>query len=185
VRLVVTREDYFAPALDVLAARGHGPLTIGLLCRTIGVTTGSFYHYFGSWDAFVDELLRHWEREKTQRPVAVASAETDPITRVRTIKKLTLALPHDAETAIRAWAHVNPAVAVVQARVDDERLASIRAAIVPLVGRNRRTERLAVMGMTLLVGHQQWRTPVDVRELARLLDDYEDLILANATVAVG
>jgi AcrR family transcriptional regulator len=185
VRLVVTREDYFAAALDVLAARGHAALKIGSLCRTIGVTTGSFYHYFGSWDAFVDELLAHWEREQTQRPVAVANAETDPITRVRTIKKLALALPHDAETAIRAWAHVSPAVAVVQARVDDERLESIRAAIVPLVGRNRRADRLAVMGMTLLVGHQQWRTPVDVRELARLLDDYEDLVLAQASAVVG
>lgn len=183
MRLVVTREDYFDAALDQLARHGHTELKIGRLCRSIGVTTGSFYHYFGNWDAFVGELLDHWEREKTQRLAAAVEAEPDPVVQVRTIKKAALDLPHDAETAIRAWAHANDAVAVVLRRVDDERLVALRSVIIRLVGRGRRADRLALMGITLLVGWQQWRTG-DLRELGRLLDDYENVIMGFAELPV-
>lgn len=185
MRLVVTKNDYFAAALDVLATSGHGALKIGSLCRAIGVTTGSFYHYFGSWDGFVLELLNHWELEKTQRLAVTVNAEADPVARVRTIKTLALGLPHDAETAIRAWGHINPTVGAMQRRVDHERLEAVRSVIGGVVGNRRRCELLAVMGITLLVGLQQWRSPVDVKELGRLLDEYEHLILAHATAAAA
>ncbi|MDQ2797132.1 MAG: TetR/AcrR family transcriptional regulator [Actinomycetota bacterium] len=185
MRLVVTKDDYFAAALDALATSGHGALRIGTLCTAIGVTTGSFYHYFGSWDGFVLELLTHWEQEKTHRLVVAVSGEPDPVARLRTIKRLAVALPHEAETAIRAWAHSNPIVAQVQQRVDDERLDSIRAVILGVIGNRRRAEQLAVMGITLLVGVQQWRSPVDRKELGRMLDEYEQLILSHATAVAS
>lgn len=185
MRLVVTKDDYFAAALDVLATRGHAALKIGSLCRAIGVTTGSFYHYFGSWDGFARELLEHWEHEKTQRIFELAAAQPDPVARVRKIKKLALTLPHEAETAIRAWSHVNPTVDEVQRRVDEERLDAVRTVIRGVVPNVREAEMLAVMGISLLVGLQQWRTPVDVKELGRLLDQYETLILRQATVLAG
>jgi AcrR family transcriptional regulator len=185
VRLVVTKDDYFAAALDVLATRGHAALKIGALCKAIGVTTGSFYNYFGSWDGFVDELLAHWEQEKTQRIFEIAAAEPDPVARVRKIKKLALTLPHEAETAIRAWSHVNPMVDRVQRRVDRERLDAVRCVIAGVVRDAARAEALAVMGMSLLVGLQQWRSPVDTQELAGVLDEYEALVLADAGVRAG
>jgi AcrR family transcriptional regulator len=181
VRLVVTKDDYFAAALEVLATQGHGALKIGLLCKTIGVTTGSFYHYFGSWDGFVQDLLSHWEQEKTQRIFALAAAEPDPTARVRKIKKLALTLPHEAETAIRAWGHINPMVGEVQRRVDQERLEAVRSVILGVVPNRRAAEQLAVMGISLMVGLQQWRSPVDVKELGRLLDDYEEMVMSRAT----
>ncbi|MEO9137827.1 MAG: TetR/AcrR family transcriptional regulator [Jatrophihabitans sp.] len=185
MRLVVTKDDYFATALDVLATNGHGALKIGSLCKSIGVTTGSFYHYFGSWDGFVDELLAHWEQEKTHRLAAVVGAETNPTARVHTIKSMAMALPHEAETAIRAWSHTNPAVATVQARVDRERFEAVRGVLAGVLPNRRRAQSLAVMGMSLLVGLQQWRSPVDRRELSRLLDEYEALILREAPLPVG
>lgn len=185
MRLVVTKDDYFAAALDVLATRGHAALKIGALCKAIGVTTGSFYNYFGSWDGFVDELLAHWEQEKTQRIFEIAAAEPDPVARVRRIKKLALLLPHEAETAIRAWSHVNPAVDEVQQRVDRERLAAVRCVVSGVVRDPRRAELLAVMGLSLLVGLQQWRSPVDGPELERLLDQFEKLVLTDAGVPAG
>jgi AcrR family transcriptional regulator len=185
VRLVVTRDDYFAAALDVLATRGHGALKISSLCTAIGVTTGSFYHYFGSWDGFVEELLADWEQEKTQRIFALAAAEPDRVARVRKIKKLALTLPHEAETAIRAWGHTNPIVARVQRRVDQERLDAVRSVVLGVVPNRREAEQLAVMGISLLVGLQQWRSPVDRKELAHVLDDYEQLVISRATVLAG
>ncbi len=185
MRLVVTKDDYFAAALDVLATQGHAALKIAALCRAIGVTTGSFYNYFGGWDGFVRDLLDHWEQEKTQRIFQIAAAERDPAARVRKIKQLAMTLPHEAETAIRAWSHVNPTVEEVQRRVDHERLDAVRCVVSSVVPDRGRAEQLAVMGLSLLVGWQQWRSPVDGRELARLLDEYEALVLSHVTVAAS
>jgi AcrR family transcriptional regulator len=185
MRLVVTKDDYFAAALDVLATEGHAALKIGALCTAIGVTTGSFYNYFGSWDGFVAELLAHWEQEKTQRIFEVAAGEPDPRARVRKIKNLALLLPHEAETAIRAWSHVNPVVAEVQRRVDRDRLAAVRCVVSGVVPDPRRAESLAVAGLSLLVGLQQWRSPVDAHELEQILDAFERLVLGEAQFAAA
>lgn len=185
MRLVVTREDYFAQALDVLATSGHAALKIASLCKAIGVTTGSFYHYFGSWDGFVEELLAHWEREKTQRFLAVAAAQEDPIERVHLIKDLAVTLPHGAETALRAWAHVNPVVARAQRRVDTERHDALRALMGAVVADPNDADTLAAMGISLLVGVQQWRSPVDADELARVLGAFEALVLSHASALTG
>jgi AcrR family transcriptional regulator len=181
VRLVVTREDYFAEAMRVLARDGHAALKIAPLCRAIGVTTGSFYHYFGGWDGFVGALLEDWEQRQTQRIVVLVSAPSDPVARIRTLKKLVLGLPHSAETAIRAWSHASDVVGAFQARVDEERREALFRLILAVVPNRRRADLLAVMGMSLLVGVQQWRTPVDVRELSRLLDEYEATIVSHAS----
>lgn len=178
--VVVTREDYFAAAMAVLAGEGFSALKIGRLCKAVGVTTGSFYHYFGSWDGFVAELLEHWEREQTERILALATVPDDPAERVATLKQLALTLPHEAEAAIRAWSSTNTVIAGFQRRVDDERLEALRLVISGVVPDRRTAEYLAFVGITLLVGLQQWRAPVDPKELRRVLDTYEELIAAHS-----
>ena len=181
-RIVATRDAYFAVALDILAADGHGALRIGALCRRLGVTTGSFYHYFGSFDGFVGELLAYWEREKTQRIFADALSVTDVAQRVHVLKDRALSLPHGAETAIRGWSHVNEAVATVQRRVDDERVEAVRVVLVPVVG--TAAGLLASMAVSILVGYQQRRMPVDLDELRGALDLFETVVLTH-TVPTG
>ncbi len=46
---VATREAYFETGLEVLADLGYGGLKLAEVCNRLGVTTGSFYHYFASW----------------------------------------------------------------------------------------------------------------------------------------
>lgn len=46
---VVSREAYFEIGLEVLADVGYGGLKLAVVCNRLGVTTGSFYHYFPSW----------------------------------------------------------------------------------------------------------------------------------------
>jgi AcrR family transcriptional regulator len=183
-RLIVTRDDYFALALDILGREGHTGLRIGALCRRAGVTAGSFYHHFGSLDGFVDALLEHWEREKTRRVLALAAAEPDAGARLHRLEQLALGLPHEAETAIRAWAHVNPAVAAAQRRVDIQRHSAVHDAVRQLVPADAESERLATMAMSMLVGFQQWRTPVDADELARLLALFESMLRDRAGLGV-
>jgi AcrR family transcriptional regulator len=48
---VVSRESYFETGLDVLSDLGYGGLKLAEVCNRLGVTTGSFYHYFQSLPA--------------------------------------------------------------------------------------------------------------------------------------
>jgi len=177
--VVVTREEYFETALALLASDGHGALKIGTMCRSLGVTTGSFYHYFGSLDGFVEAFLDYWERERTARVIELANAPADPTERIARLKTLALDVPHDAEGAIRAWANSNARVAEVQKRVDQERFDALRDVILGVVPDRRRAELLAVLGISLLVGMPMWRTPVRRAELARLYDEFEQSILRH------
>ena len=177
--VVVTREQYFETALALLAADGHGALKIGTMCRSLGVTTGSFYHYFGSLDGFVEAFLEYWERERTARVIQLANVPADPTERMARLKVLALDVPHDAEAAIRAWANTNARVAEVQKRVDQERFDALRDVIMGVVPNRGRAELLAVLGLSMLVGLPMWRSPVQRRELARLFDEFEQAILRH------
>ena len=57
---IAARESYFTTGLEVLADQGVGGLKLAEVCGRLGVTTGSFYHYFDSREAFGLELIRHY-----------------------------------------------------------------------------------------------------------------------------
>ena len=62
---VVSREAYFETGLDVLSDLGYGGLKLAEVCNRLGVTTGSFYHYFRGWPAYTRELVSYWVQDRT------------------------------------------------------------------------------------------------------------------------
>lgn len=181
VRLLVTREDYFSAAEAILAAEGAGALKIGALCASIKVTSGSFYGYFGSFDGFVADFLAWWEEAQTVRIVQMSNAPEDPSDRVHTMKLLAASLPHEAEAAIRSWAHTHPIVAQAQKRVDERRLEALTDILRPVCATPAEAHRLAIMGIALLIGLQQWRSPVTKQDFDMLFDEYEEMVFSRAT----
>ncbi|MEJ2866151.1 TetR/AcrR family transcriptional regulator [Actinomycetospora sp. OC33-EN08] len=167
-----TRDGFFDAALRLLAA-GHDDgsegarprpgLRLAPLCRAVGVTTGSFYHHFEGWDGFVAALLEHWETTETARLVEAAGREADAVQRLSLLTHLALTFPHEAEAAIRAWAHVDPRVAVVQRRVDDARRAAVaECADEVLPGQG---EQVASLALDTLIGFQCRLRPLEVDDL--------------------
>jgi len=179
MRLLVTRDDYFEAAMRLLATEGAGNLKIGVLCKSLKVTSGSFYGYFGSFEGFVTEFLVYWEESQTDRIVRLSNAPADPVERIRLMKELAGQVPHDAEAAIRSWAHTAPQVAEAQKRVDERRLEALEAVLRPAVGSRREARTLAMMGITLLVGLQQWRSPVTRKEFDLLFNEFEAVVLSR------
>jgi AcrR family transcriptional regulator len=173
VHLQVTREDYFEAALTILATEGHHALKMTPLCKVLGVTTGSFYNYFGSWAEFAPELLTYWEHEQTARILELSSIPSDPVEKMATMRKLATELPHAAESAIRAWSNGDPAIAQFQRRVDIERFEAIRTVIKEVVRDEERSDVFAIMGLSILVGFQSVRALVDPAELMRVLEEYD------------
>jgi AcrR family transcriptional regulator len=110
--------------LDVLQADGFTALTAAGLCDRMGVTRGSFYHHFSSFDDFVDRLMDYWEERFTTDPLAaVDAAQGDDAQRELQLRFAQL-LPHGAEVAFRVWAGVNDRVAAGLHRVDEHRRVS-------------------------------------------------------------
>ncbi|HEX4250650.1 MAG TPA: TetR/AcrR family transcriptional regulator [Pseudonocardia sp.] len=176
----VTQEQYFEAALARLAAHGVDGLTIGGLCSELGVTSGSFYHYFGSWAGFVAALLAHWEAEQTQRIVDQARAVVDPEIRLDLLRDQASGLPHNAEAAIRAWSQADEVVGQAQRRVDAMRRGQLREAVLGMGVPVERAERLATMGLALLVGLQQLERPVDEVALRAVFDEFGTLVADQA-----
>jgi AcrR family transcriptional regulator len=179
MRQLVTREDYHLAAMRILGTEGAGGLKITALCGELGVTTGSFYGYFGSLDGFVDEFLQFWWESQTARITETATAPEDPIERIKLAKALGSSFPHAAEGAIRSWAHTHPAVAAMQVKVDKRRVDALTDILRPAAASAKEARTLGVMAMTLLVGLQQWRQPITARDFNLVFNEFEKLVMLN------
>jgi AcrR family transcriptional regulator len=178
----VGRGDYFRAAMQILAADGAGALKIGVLCRSLGVTTGSFYHHFGSLRTFIELLLVHWEQEQTETYAELAAAAEEPDEGFEVLKQAVIGLPHRAEAGIRAWSHLDPQVSEAQARVDQKRREAIQQVLRQMIRDPERVEGLVLVGLTLLTGFQQGGNADSVDEITALVEEYEFLIQCSADV---
>lgn len=68
-------------------------LKLAEVCHRLGVTTGSFYHYFTNWPTYTKELVAHWVQERTVLVIQAVRGETDPRRRIDTLIKVALGLP--------------------------------------------------------------------------------------------
>ncbi|MGO4617142.1 TetR/AcrR family transcriptional regulator [Nocardia sp. 2YAB30] len=177
---VVTKEQYFDTALEVLAEFGFKGLNIGVLCRRLGVTSGSFYHHFGSWQGFVDALLDHWENRQVRILRTLKFNQGNPDDDIRAMSVLAAGLHHAAEAAIRAWAANDESVNLALKRVDESRRRTVHKAIKGVIGDNDTTTVVTSLGMAMLVGYQQIAAGGEELSLDGLLTEYARLIYSHA-----
>ncbi|MGN2639097.1 TetR/AcrR family transcriptional regulator [Nocardia takedensis] len=174
---VVTKEQYFETALAVLAELGFKGLNIGALCRRLGVTSGSFYHHFGSWQSFVDALLEHWENRQVVILRTLSFNQGNPDDDVRAMSDLAAGLHHRAEAAIRAWAGNDESVNLALKRVDESRRRTVHKVIRGVVADEAAAAEITALGMAMLIGYQQIGDE-DV-SLNRLLSQFARLIYSH------
>lgn len=162
---VVSREAYFETGLDVLSDLGYGGLKLAEVCHRLGVTTGSFYHYFPSWPAYTKELVAHWMQARTVRAIEALRAEPDPRRRIDALIDTGLDLPHGAEAAIRVWSSMDPHVHAVQVAVDQQRFDVMYESAFEILQRKRQAQLFAAWAVYLLVGYEQATLPRDTAAL--------------------
>ena len=177
---IVTREQYFESALEALAELGFTGLNIGMMCKKFGVTSGSFYHHFGSWHGFVDALLSYWENRQVVILRDVEFGAGPPEEDIESLRRLTLGLHHEAEAAIRAWAANDESVREVRNRVDDARRKTVYKAVLRVVGDRATAKVVTSLGMSMLVGYQQVAADGGYAPLDKLLDEFVRLINSHA-----
>lgn len=163
---VISRQAYFETGLDVLSELGYAGLKLAEVCNRLGVTTGSFYHYFSGWPVYTRELVGHWLEVRTIAHVEFVRALPDPRQRLDSLIQIGLALPHGAESAIRAWSSADPAVYAVQAQVDEQRFDILHQSALEILHDEHQAQLFASWAMYLLVGYEQALLPRDSTALA-------------------
>ncbi|MGV0768407.1 TetR/AcrR family transcriptional regulator [Mycobacterium syngnathidarum] len=182
----VSREAYFETGLDVLSDLGYGGLKLAEVCHRLGVTTGSFYHYFPNWASYTRELIAHWREARTLRVVEAVRADQNPHHRIETLIGEALALPHGAEAAIRVWSSLDPDVYTVQTVVDQLRFDILFESALELIGDERNARYFAAWGVYLIVGFEQSTLPRDVDALQWITTQMRDALESGSfTPAAG
>lgn len=173
----ISRQAYFETGLEVLSERGYGDLKLAEVCNRLGVTTGSFYHYFPGWPVYTRELIEHWFAILTVQLTDFVRAEPDPRQRIDHLIRIDPSmLPHGAEAAIRAWSSADPDVHAVQVRADQLRCDAIYQSALEVLGNERSAQVFAKCAMHVRIGYEQASLPPDASALAWIADELLDAL---------
>jgi AcrR family transcriptional regulator len=157
----VVREDFFASAFATLAEEGFPSVTAAGLCQRLGVTRGSFYHHFDSFDDFITGLISYWRRTYTEDLVAQARETSSSLMELLSAcVHAAAALPHDTEIALRAWGTVNAEVHDAIHQVDELRVAALTDAIAEYGLSKAIARGYSRLSLAGLVGAQMTQTPL-------------------------
>ena len=159
-----SRDAYLRIGLEILASDGYGALKQSELCRRMGVTTGSFYHFFRNWADYTSALPDYWFTTHTQSHLGPLLAEPDADVALDALISYGLMLPHGAEGAIRSWSSADPAVRRVVEVADQLRYDVVHN----IVGRVLDPEagaRYAHWALLIIIGYEQTTLSVDLDTL--------------------
>jgi AcrR family transcriptional regulator len=125
------RTSWIDAGLRALATGGPEAVRVDVLAQELGVTRGGFYWYFGSREAFLEEMLDEWETRSTENAREQVEREGgDARAKVWRAGMLTFSkdlMPIDL--AVRDWARRDRSVAKRLRRVDNSRIEYLRELI--------------------------------------------------------
>lgn len=129
------RDRWLDEGVEVLAAEGAAGVRIDRLAARLGLSKGSFHHHFAGAEGYKRDLLDHVESIMTNSfEHAVGSAGGEPSTRQMLARLTEMVTASDdtlyrptLELALRSWALSDAEAASAQARIDEARLAALRA----------------------------------------------------------
>ncbi|WHU47439.1 TetR/AcrR family transcriptional regulator [Gordonia sp. L191] len=179
-----SRETYFETGLAVLSSAGYGALKLSEVCRRLGVTTGSFYHFFRNWADYTDQLLEFWFDSHTRVEVAEVLAQPDPATRLDSLLAYGLSLPYGAEGAIRIWGAIDPKVHAVVSAVDNRRYQLVHDVVSTILG-DESAHRYASWAVFLMTGYEQTTLTRDVAVLEWAAQQLLESLRREAAIATG
>lgn len=142
----LSREEWLARALDILALEGGAKLRVDAICDALNVTKGSFYWHFNDRDDFVRSVVEFWSARFTD-PVLERINAMGGAARSR-LRSLMWFVSEGGfaryDVSIRAWALQDPdLVAAIVKDVDERRLAFVGALFADMGFRGRDAEMRA------------------------------------------
>jgi len=143
----LTRDEWLARALDILALEGGAKLRVDAICEALRVTKGSFYWHFKDRDDFVRSIVQFWSAQFTD-PVVARIAEMGGAADER-LKSLMRFVSEGGfaryDVSVRAWAQQDPElVAAIVKEVDERRLAFVGSLFTDMGFKGRAAEMRAL-----------------------------------------
>jgi AcrR family transcriptional regulator len=124
----LTKTDWLLAGFTALGEDGPEALKAEPLARRLGTTKGSFYWHFADVPAYHSAMLDLWAKQAVTHIPDLLANEPTPTAKLRRLSQSVASHPSDGlggiklDTAIRAWARANTAVAERLADVDTQRL---------------------------------------------------------------
>lgn len=173
--MCVTRKPkWLDSGLQLISEEGEGGLTVDALCTRMQRTKGAFYHHFPNRDAYVTQLLEHWEQTYTGRIIEELEAVPDAVARLRALGERTARdVDLRLERRIRVWSDREPAARAVLERVDQARESYLRDQFGQALGDPHRAQLAARAHMAFLVGTEMLYQDLprqELRELSHFVD---------------
>lgn len=135
-------------------------ITLEAVCARTGKTRGSFYHHFGSVEAYRQALLEHWRRKATLDIIAQVDELGND--RIDGLNALATREDHRFERALRALGVWNSDIRRIVEEVDQLREAYlIRLAREDLKLDAETAKAVARLGLSLFIAGQM-RAPDDL-----------------------
>jgi AcrR family transcriptional regulator len=153
-------EAWVDAALTALAEGGPDAIRIETLAASLGVTKGGFYGDFTDRNALVERALDTWEHAVVDDVISqVENTDDDPRTKLRHLFDLSRDHVRSGgglavELAIRDWARRSPGVSERLHRVDNRRMAYLRALFRQISVDDNDAEARSLLAYSLFVGNR-------------------------------
>jgi AcrR family transcriptional regulator len=152
-------EAWVEAALTALAEGGPDAIRVEALAASLGVTKGGFYGEFADRNELVERVLETWERAVVDDIIyRIENTDDDPRTKLRHL--FDLARDHVStghglavELAIREWARRSRGVSERLHRVDNRRMAYLRALFRQISIDHNDAEARSLVAFSLFVGN--------------------------------
>ncbi len=109
-----TKLDWVHAGQSALINHGIKGVKLHRLTQALGVSTGSFYHHFSSFDDYLAELAEHYGSEQAQLPFDTARKKVGDDPRQILIEATTIfgiSAGRALNIAMRSWAQTDPRAA--------------------------------------------------------------------------
>lgn len=129
----LSKDTWITAGFKSLADRGPAAIQINLLSKALSATKGSFYWHFKDLSEYKSALLDVWRTKVASDVIDDISAQKTPLEQLDALFE-TAARPapddyggQKIETAMRAWALVDPDVQAALAELDALRLSFLKS----------------------------------------------------------
>jgi len=102
----LNRLDWLEAGQAILCEHGIAGLKLAALTRRLHVSTGSFYHHFPDFEAYLNAVADHYTADQVRDALRRAAEGTaDPLGRLRRIRTISLKTRlFQLDSAMRVWA---------------------------------------------------------------------------------
>ena len=102
----LNRLDWLESGQAILCEQGIAGLKLATLTRRLRVSTGSFYHHFPDFDAYLNALADHYTADQVRDALRqAAEGSSGPLERLRRIRTISLRTRlFQLDAAMRVWA---------------------------------------------------------------------------------